>query len=101
MELAQPVYPTPIYEVVLAFIIFLFLWKIRKRIKLPGMMFGIYLIFNGIELFCIELIRVNAKLGTIAGFSFTQAELIATLLFIAGCLLVIFSIKNKEKHANY
>lgn len=101
MELAQPVYPTPIYEVVLAFIIFLILWNIRKQIKLPGMMFGIYLIFNGIERFCIELIRVNAKLGTIAGFSFTQAELIATLLFIAGCLLVIFSIKNKEKHANY
>ncbi|RZL50843.1 MAG: diacylglyceryl transferase [Pedobacter sp.] len=101
MELAQPVYPTPIYEVILAFIIFLILWNIREKIKLPGMMFGIYLMFNGVERFCIELIRVNAKLGTIAGFSFTQAELIATLLFIGGCLLVIFSIKNKEKHANY
>ncbi|TKC06748.1 diacylglyceryl transferase [Pedobacter polaris] len=100
MELAHPVYPTPIYEVFLAFIIFLILWKIRKRIKLPGMMFGIYLMFNGLERFFIELIRVNSKY-TVAGIPFTQAELISTLLFISGCLLVAYSIKNKEKLANY
>jgi phosphatidylglycerol:prolipoprotein diacylglycerol transferase len=99
-ELAQPVYPTPIYEVILAFILFIILWKIRERIKLPGMMFGIYLMFNGLERFFIELIRVNSKY-TVAGIPFTQAELISSLLFIAGLLLVIFSIKNKEKHANY
>jgi phosphatidylglycerol:prolipoprotein diacylglycerol transferase len=99
-ELPQPVYPTPLYEVIAAFLIFLVLWKIRHRIKLPGMMFGIYLMFNGLERFLIELIRVNSKYN-VAGIPFTQAELIATLLFIGGLLLVIFSIKNKEKHANY
>lgn len=99
-ELAQPVYPTPIYEVVLAFIIFLILWNIRKQIKLPGMMFGIYLIFNGLERFFIELIRVNSKY-TVAGIPFTQAELISSILFISGCILVGYSIKNKEKHINY
>ncbi|WP_316765640.1 prolipoprotein diacylglyceryl transferase [Pedobacter frigiditerrae] len=99
-ELAQPVYPTPIYEVILAFILFIILWKIRERIKLPGMMFGIYLMLNGVERFFIELIRVNSKY-TVAGISFTQAELISSLLFIGGLLLVIYSIKNKEKNANY
>jgi len=99
-ELPQPVYPTPIYEVIAAFLIFLVLWKIRHRIKLPGMMFGIYLMFNGLERFLVELIRVNSKY-TVAGIPFTQAELISTLLFICGLLLIIFSIKNKEKHANY
>ena len=99
-ELAQPVYPTPIYEVILAFIIFLILWKIRKKINLPGMMFGIYLMFNGLERFFIELIRVNSKYN-VAGISFTQAELISSILFISGCILVGYSIKNKEKHANY
>lgn len=99
-ELAQPVYPTPIYEVVLAFLIFLFLWKIRKQLKSPGMMFGIYLILNGIERFCIELIRVNSKY-TVAGIPFTQAELISSLLFISGLALVAYSIKNKEKLQNY
>lgn len=98
--LPQPVYPTPLYEVIAAFVLFLILWNIRHRIKLPGMMFGIYLMFNGFERFLIELIRVNSKY-TVAGIPFTQAELISTLLFICGLLLVIFSIKNKEKHANY
>ncbi|RZK56291.1 MAG: diacylglyceryl transferase [Pedobacter sp.] len=99
-ELAQPVYPTPIYEVILAFILFIILWKIRERIKLPGMMFGIYLMLNGVERFFIELIRVNSKY-TVAGIPFTQAELISSLLFIGGLILVIYSIKNKEKNANY
>lgn len=98
--LPQPVYPTPLYEVIAAFLIFLVLWNIRHRIKLPGMMFGIYLMFNGVERFCIELIRVNSKYN-VAGIPFTQAELISTLLFICGLLLITFSIKNKEKHANY
>ena len=99
-ELAQPVYPTPIYEVMLAFIIFLILWNIRKKINMPGMMFGIYLIFNGLERFFIELIRVNSKY-TVAGIPFTQAELISSILFISGCILVGYSIKNKEKDINY
>jgi phosphatidylglycerol:prolipoprotein diacylglycerol transferase len=99
-ELPIPVYPTPIYEVVLAFILFLVLWKIRKQLKYPGMMFGIYLMLNGLERFFIELIRVNSKY-TVAGISFTQAELISSILFLTGLFLVIFSIKNKEKHANY
>ena len=99
-ELPQPVYPTPLYEVIMAFILFMILWQIRRKINLPGMMFGIYLMMNGLERFLIELIRVNSKYN-VAGISFTQAELISTILFICGLILVVFSIKNKEKHANY
>ncbi len=99
-ELAQPVYPTPIYEVILAFILFLILWKLRHRIKSPGMMFGIYLMLNGMERFFIELIRVNSKY-TVAGIPFTQAELISSILFIAGLSLVLYANKNKKELANY
>jgi phosphatidylglycerol:prolipoprotein diacylglycerol transferase len=99
-ELAQPVYPTPIYEVIVCFLLFLILWKIRHQIKSPGMMFGIYLMMNGFERFCVELIRVNSRY-TVAGVPFTQAELISSLLFLSGLLLVVNSIKNKEKLANY
>jgi len=99
-ELRDPVYPTPIYEVIICFILFLFLWKIRDRIKSPGTMFGIYLMLNGIERFCIELIRVNTKYH-VAGIPFTQAELISSLLFLSGLLLVSYSQRNKEKLANY
>lgn len=99
-ELAQPVYPTPIYEVIAALLIFWFLWKIRNKVKLPGVMFGIYLMFAGVERFLVELIRVNSKY-TVAGISFTQAELISLILFIAGILLISYSSKNKDKLANY
>lgn len=99
-ELPQPVYPTPIYEVIVCFILFLILWKIRDRIKSPGMMFGIYLMLNGLERFFIELIRVNTKYN-VAGIQFTQAELISSILFLSGLGLVLYSYKNKEKLANY
>ncbi|MCY1536374.1 Prolipoprotein diacylglyceryl transferase [compost metagenome] len=98
--LPQPVYPTPLYEVIAAFILFLILWNIRHKIKLPGMMFGVYLIFNGVERFLIELIRVNSKY-TLFGLSFTQAELIAVILVLSGLALVIFAVRNKERHASY
>lgn len=99
-ELAQPVYPTPIYEVIVCFFLFLILWKIRHQIKSPGMMFGIYLMMNGVERFCVELIRVNSKYN-VFGIPFTQAELISSLLFISGLLLVANAVKNKEKLSSY
>jgi prolipoprotein diacylglyceryltransferase len=58
------------------------------------MLFSIYLIFNGIERFFIEKIRVNT-LYHINGFAFTQAELISTILFILG-LLGIWYFKKLE-----
>jgi prolipoprotein diacylglyceryltransferase len=64
------------------------------------MMFGIYLMMNGLERFSVELIRVNTRYH-VGGLSFTQAELISSLLFICGLLLVVFAVRNKEKHANY
>lgn len=99
-ELPQPVWPTPIYEVAMAFLLFLFLWSIRKKIKTPGVLFGIYLMVNGLERFLIELIRVNSRYHAF-GISFTQAELISAILFFSGVAMVIYGQKNKEKLANY
>ncbi|MEO7045785.1 MAG: prolipoprotein diacylglyceryl transferase family protein [Ferruginibacter sp.] len=87
--LPQPVFPTPMYETIVCFFIFLFLWSIRRKLKTPLVMFGIYLIVNGIERFCVELIRVN-KTYSIFGLHPSQAEIIAVLLIISGlaCILV-------------
>lgn len=98
--LPEAVYPTPLYEVIICFILFLILWRIRKHIKYPGMMFGIYLIMNGVERFFIELIRVNTKYH-VADIAFTQAELISSILVICGLLLVVFSLRNKETLREY
>jgi phosphatidylglycerol---prolipoprotein diacylglyceryl transferase len=87
-ELAAGVYPTPFYEVIVCFLLFLVLWLVRKKIKVPGKLFGLYLMFNGLERFFIEKIRVNTRLN-LFGFHPTQAEVISTLLFISGLLIWI------------
>jgi hypothetical protein len=86
--LPQPVFPTPFYETVVCTLLFLMLWSVRKRITTPGVMFGIYLILNGIERFTIELIRVN-NTYPMFGFHPTQAEIISALLVLAGIILII------------
>ncbi|MBS1495833.1 MAG: prolipoprotein diacylglyceryl transferase [Bacteroidetes bacterium] len=87
--LPLPVFPTPMYETIICTLIFLFLWSIRKKIKTPLVMFGIYLILNGIERFCVELIRVN-KTYQVFGLHPSQAEIIAILLIISGlaCIFI-------------
>jgi phosphatidylglycerol:prolipoprotein diacylglycerol transferase len=91
-QLPAPVYPTALYEIIACFILFLVLWMLRKRIKVPGRIFGLYLVLNGIERFFIEQIRVNTKYETLP-FQPTQAELIALLLVLAGTVLMIYSKK--------
>ncbi len=84
MKLSKPVYPTPIYETVMAFVIGGILWALRKSLQIiPGLLFFIYLVLNGIERFFIEKIRVNIQYSNF-GIEYTQAELIAILLIIAG-----------------
>jgi prolipoprotein diacylglyceryl transferase len=86
-QLVAPVYPTPLYEVIMCMVLFLVLWFIRKRIKVPGQLFGLYLVFNGAERFFIEKIRVNTKYMFLP-FHPTQAEIISFLLIIAGVLMI-------------
>ncbi len=92
--LPQAVYPTPLYEIIAALLIFAFLWSIRKRISTPGVMTAIYLILNGIERFLVELIRVNTRYN-IFGIRPTQAELIAGAMIISGIILLII-LKRKK-----
>ena len=96
-ELRLPVYPTSFYESVACILLFIFLWSIRNKIKAPGVLFGIYMILNGIERFLIELIRVNTRYN-VAGISFTQAELISLIMVIGGIALIITGT-NKYKKA--
>jgi len=97
-ELPLPVFPTPFYEVLMGLAIFALLWGFRHKIKVPGLMWSIYLIFNGIERFLIESIRVNSKYHAL-GLSFTQAELISTILIILGITGIFWSLKNGNKYA--
>jgi phosphatidylglycerol:prolipoprotein diacylglycerol transferase len=95
--LKLPVFPTSFYESVVCMLLFLFLWSIRDRIKIPGIMFGIYLILNGVERFLIELIRVNTRYH-VAGISFTQAEMISLFLVLCGAGLIVSGLSRDKKN---
>jgi prolipoprotein diacylglyceryltransferase len=96
-QLEFGVYPTPFYEVIACFILFLILWSLRKRFTVPGTLFGFYLMLNGFERFFIEKIRVNTRLN-IFGFQPTQAEVISSLLFVAG-LVIWIVLKRRANRA--
>jgi phosphatidylglycerol---prolipoprotein diacylglyceryl transferase len=95
--LPTPVFPTPIYETIMGLIIFGILWYLRKRLKIPGVLFSIYLILNGLERFIIEKIRVNTEYNFFR-FRPTQAELISSTLILVG-LLCFFELNRRAKQA--
>lgn len=89
-QLSPAVFPTALYETITSLIFGGVLWGLRKRLHIPGMLFFVYLILNGTERFWIEKIRVNQKYN-FAGLEVTQAEIIATTIFIigvVGCVIV-------------
>jgi phosphatidylglycerol---prolipoprotein diacylglyceryl transferase len=93
--LPVPVFPTSLYETILGTIIFFVLWSLRKRLRVPGTLFSIYLVLNGIERFFIEKIRVNSTYNLL-GLRPTQAELISLSLVILGTVSFFLLRKKGE-----
>jgi len=90
------VYPTPLYESIACIGLFFLLWSLRKRITIPGMLFSIYLVFNGIERFLIEKVRVNTKVLSTGGMEFTQAEIISFSIMLLGIIGIVYFYKTRE-----
>lgn len=92
--LANPVFPTPLYETIINLIWFAIIWSIRKSITTTGVLFGIYLIMTGISRFFIEYIRVNIRYD-ILGMELSQAQFIAIGLIVVGIGLIIYMKRRK------
>jgi phosphatidylglycerol:prolipoprotein diacylglycerol transferase len=97
-ELNPKVYPTPIYETLMSSFAFGIMYLWRKKIKITGMLFFIYMVFNGIERFFIETIRVNEKYSFL-GLEWTQAQYISVLFVLIGTVGIIYLLKNKENNS--
>ena len=83
MQLSEPVFPTPLYEVMMMVAVFGILWWLRTRVNIVGMMFFIYLILIAVERLIIEQIRVNVVHEWL-GIPMTQAQLISGILLLIG-----------------
>ncbi|HAI83536.1 MAG TPA: diacylglyceryl transferase [Chitinophagaceae bacterium] len=95
-HLPIPVFPTPLYEILMGLALFGLLWYLRKRIQLAGRIFAIYMMVNGLERFFIEKIRVNTTYNW-GSLQPTQAEIIATALFVGGIILYVMAPKWQPK----
>lgn len=95
MQLPQAVWPTAFYEAVICITLFFVLWALRKRISIPGMVFSVYLVMNGLERFLIEKIRVN-NVGSYVGIHATQAEVISFVLIALGLMGAWYSYRSSK-----
>ena len=74
------VHPTPIYETIAYTIIFLILWRVRKRDLPPGSLFWLYLMLAPAARFLVEFLRINPPVI----FDLSQAQLFSICLFSIG-----------------
>jgi phosphatidylglycerol:prolipoprotein diacylglycerol transferase len=81
------VYPTQLMEVVLAFVMFLVLWRLRDHRHETGWLFGVYCVLAGAERFIIEFFRAkDDRFGFAAGLS--TAQLIALMIVGVGAFVM-------------
>ena len=85
------VFPTPLFESLVSFIIFFIIMRLRKRELTPGYLFFTYLILSGIPRFFVEYIRLNP----LTSLGFTQAQIIAVFSVLAGATGLLY-IKNNR-----
>jgi phosphatidylglycerol---prolipoprotein diacylglyceryl transferase len=97
-QLEVPAYPTPFYETMLCGLIFCILWALRKRIKVPGVLFATFLVLLGIERFLIEYMRHN-DLYPVLGFNLSQAQIISLLMMLGGGLWAAWLMFNHNTAA--
>jgi phosphatidylglycerol:prolipoprotein diacylglycerol transferase len=89
------VHPTQLYEVAMAFLLFLVLWKLRDHKHAEGWLFGLYCVMAGLERFVVEFFR--AKDDRFFGV-LTVAQVIA-LVFVAGGLAVMAARRRVSAEA--
>ncbi len=80
------VHPTQLYEVGIMLVAFAIMWKLRHHKHAIGWMFGLYLLFAGIERFLVELLR--AKDDRFLG-GFTIAQLTSATAVVLGLAMLL------------
>lgn len=92
--LEYPVFPTAFYEFIICFLLFIILWRVRKKIITPGLLFVYYLFFLASERILMEQIK-EGPLLKVEKFQLTQPEMVSYVLIFISLLLFYFARKNK------
>ncbi len=78
------VLPTPLWELGLAIVIAVILWKLASRMRPVGWLTGLYLVLSGVARFVVEHWRINPKLY----LGMSNAQIAALASVAAGAVLM-------------
>ncbi|MEE9472237.1 MAG: prolipoprotein diacylglyceryl transferase [Gemmatimonadota bacterium] len=88
------VHPTQLYESAMLFAIFFVLWRLRKKPRPDGWLFGVWMILASVERLLVEFLR--AKDDRFMG-PFTLAQAISVMILAAGILIVVNRRRRRER----
>jgi phosphatidylglycerol:prolipoprotein diacylglycerol transferase len=93
------VHPTPIYEFLVAILIFWILWRLGARglkTHAPnGIIFAAYLVLTGIARFLVEIIRINPR----SFYGLTNAQAASVVSVLAGAALFVYCRRKMPQQA--
>ena len=87
------VHPTQIYESIIGFGIFYFLYQKRTKVVVIGSLFFTYLILAGAERFFIEFLRVNTKYL----FGLSGSQLISLIMIFIGAWFLKHPVSQPQE----
>jgi phosphatidylglycerol---prolipoprotein diacylglyceryl transferase len=96
---AIPRHPTQIYESITTFILFLilfYIWSRKKKETMPGLLFGIFMIYVFVARFFHEFIKVN-QVAFEDNLTLNMGQWLSIPMVIFGILILIVA---KKKHDN-
>ena len=86
----ERVHPTPIYEFLVALVIFWILWRLGARAlktQAPyGIVFAAYLVLTGLARLLVEFIRINPR----SFYGLTNAQAASVVSIVAGVILFTY-----------
>jgi phosphatidylglycerol:prolipoprotein diacylglycerol transferase len=92
------VVPTQLIEVVLGFVMFAILWRIRDHKHAEGWLFGVYCVLAGAERFIVEFFRVkDDRFAWAGGLSMAQVIAIAIALVGVGIMAARSKVRDGEE----
>jgi len=88
-----PRHPTQLYHSLSGVILFVIIWKLRKKQSLTGLLFPVFLLIYAPLRFAIEYLRDSQRYF----FDLTAAQLYIVPLYLAATLFIYFRIQKERR----
>jgi len=97
-SLHQLRHPSQLYEAFFeGIVLFIVLWSLRKRVRISGALFALYLIGYGMVRFFLEFFREpDQQLGFVLG-QFTMGQILCFTMILSGIVILVIRIAKSNK----